>query len=339
MTLHYGLPPYADIVFRADIRGRLTEAQLGIMCHMIALAQPSGDGGWVVALTQPRLAEHIGVPVDRLSRELKAIAVTGLLAIEKGPRHGRGRGSGNDCYWLYPSLLTGAPASVPPPPDRGPRSRDHAVTGPGNGDPHFGVLHSGDPHPRHLVAVSPQRAGLDPGETAVSSDRVVVEGRQSSHQQQEDPGETAVSGVPPAVSAALDEIGWTADPPLGQPVDLLLAVIRSLQKQRRAGQVNSEARVLHSLLRRPDGLVKFARSNHLLGTDLNGSLPGSPDVPRMSGLDYDQLAADHPQWAHSVMTEAKRQASLRGLLPKIPPSLIWEVAASMPVPQAVQDAN
>lgn len=328
-----GLPPYADLVFREETTRLLGPGQggitrLGLLCHLIRLAKPTGDGAWVITCRQEDIAAETGLSPATFSTHAKLLAASGLINIAEGPRHGPNGGRGSNSYYLYPNLLTGS--------NLGPQTPH-----PGRENLTFknSRLSSSRLTNPHLVSVSPQGRPTETSNPQGSGHVFVVE--ESSKEQQ-----TAVTSktqdlkvspdepCPAHVRKVLDGIGWSVTYPAGQDWGLLLMVLNHMVHD---PKVNTPARLLNSTLRRPEGLLRYARSASLLALDIGGRLDGltdAPEAPAMDLVEYGDLAEQFPEWNAAVLVEAKRRASHAGIEgPHVPMLLRRQAALTIPIPE------
>lgn len=297
---HYGLPPYADIIFQKDIQERLKPSELGILAHLITVFRATGDGRWAISQRHKDLARHIGVSDNSLQTALRTLQSAGVIEMTKARGLGPGRGSLSKTIYLLPSLLGGAQTTPTDPGSRDPLNRD---------------LLSEDLLSRHLQAVPPP---VDTQQVSVSqnssSDVVDVSNN----------NKTA-----PEIKRALDSLGWVGDYPTDIVPDLLVAVAKALKKD---SSVRNPAGLLRSMITQ-GSIRNYALERGLLANDLNGSL-----APTMDPVEYDTKAEADPQWKCLVEEEASRRSKAAGL-PYTAPRLVLEVANEMSTEPSKAAAN
>lgn len=328
----FGLPPYAEIVFDPDVQASLGLERVGVLCALVRLARADGTGAWVIEGKVDELADRVGVGVNKMSRELAGLADMGLIGVVAQRSLGKGNGSSARSYTLFPRLfgLQARPVGLP-----------H------HGLPHSGAVRDGDLQLGGLYGESPHDEALEPASPGDSTPLHVVVDQSQQHRRtamdSTPPAPTAHRGAParsnatvpaatertrpqslsPAVTAALNMIGWVGPAPVGEDERLLVAVIEHLRADT---NVRSPAGVLHRILTRST-LAAYAEGNKLLP-------PAATAAPPRVGFtlaELDELFEQFPSWHQTVLLEARRVARERDL-PVIPPMLLREVALTVGLP-------
>ena len=287
---HYGLPPYADIVFQKDIQERLKPSELGILAHLITVFRATGDGRWTITQRHKDLARHIGVSDNSLQTALRSLQAAGVIEMTKARGLGPGRGSLSKTIYLLPSLLGGSHTTPTDPGSRDLSNRD---------------LLNEDLLSRHLQAVPPPPTAQQISVSQNSSTDVV---------DVDNNNKTA-----PEIKRALDSLGWVGDYPTDIEADLLVAVATALKKD---SNVRNPAGLLRSMITQ-GSIRNYALERGLLANDLNGSL-----APTMDPVEYDIKSESDPRWKSLVEAEASRRSEAQGL-PYTAPRIRLEVAQEL----------
>ncbi len=298
---HYGLPPYADIVFQEDVQQRLTPLQLGVLAHLITMFRATGDGRWTMTTTQKEIAKHIGPSTGVLKAALDALEHHGIIEMTNARGLGRNRGSVSKTIYLLPALLGGSHTTPTDPGSRDLSNRDLSDRDPLNGD-----LSNEDLPYQYLQAVPPPQNSQEVSRSQISNPDVVDVSKHNNKTE-------------PEIKRALDSLGWVGDYPTDIEADLLIAVAMTLKKD---SSVRNPAGLLRSMITQ-GSIRNYALERGLLANDLNGSL-----APTMDPVEYDTKAESDPRWKSLVESEASRRSEAQGL-PYTAPRIRLEVAQEL----------
>lgn len=340
----HGLPPYADVVFAADIRALVGVPAVGMLAFLISRAEPTGTGGWSVRGRVDDLAREAGMARSTFLSHVATLADAGLIAKKKGMRFGPAGGSTPNSYWLtyHPSMI--GPTPEPPPPTRESTSWNAETRNAVPWTATTGHADSRPATPRHLVPVSEREMPLETPAGGFPTGHVVdVENTSPPAPAGRPDGGSptlaapaALDAVPRFVADPLRAIGWASLVPAGVPLDVLAAVAGHLVRLRETGDPAAKRRPAGFLrhLINAGTLTVYAREQQLLASDPHGTLAAAADTEDtehlMSLEEFDKLAWDHPAWAHAVRIEAGRQARSNGW-DKVPARLVREIASRTPL--------
>lgn len=337
------LPPYADVVFRDDLHVTLPLSTIGVLCWMIRNARPTGDGAWVVAQTQEHIGTALRIGRKSAGKELALLDAAGLITIAPQRHFGKGKGSASRVYYLtyHPALGSPVPPSGKPPGQR-PLTlvTDHGLAP--NGTVHdrpaqYGAVHGEavddgafQPAPwsvnsAHAPALHPvDGAHRTPQHMSVLSSEETSTSHTGSGP---DAATVPFSEVPTEVQQALRDIGWNPQVPVPAK-EGWWPVLRAIGYAKEQPSIHDKAAFVNARSRDAGGLTGFLTSR---GCWSGPAADRTPTRPRMDPVAFDQACETFPAWAAEVTAEAKRRALAAGR-PYVSPSLTWEVAAEIPLP-------